>query len=271
MQGRLPSGAKAQPVPGSGAYRPGLPGAGNGLCARAHVADRADGNTAACLAVKKSTPLRGHLLCHPKPCRRRPAATPKRSRAPLVHGSAAANGFGRELPQQPAVTNQATVVRNGQSALPGLTPVRCFTAAAAGESGAVPRCESELTKIRSAGNHRHGRGGGWGELLHQTPVLSNASANAMNEHLETPLAAQSSVLPVAANGLTAAATTAAIEMLLATKKGLSAHRIAASSREGLVPITGFTDNLLAGQRAEEIAPRIDAATGPGGGCRDGSG
>ena len=163
----------------------------------------------------------------------------------------------------------ATVARNGQSALPGLTPVRCFTAAAAGESGAVPRCESELTKIRSEGNHRHGRGGGWGEILHQTPVLPNA--NAMNEHLETPLAARFSVLPVAANGLTDAATTAAIETLLATKKGLSAHRIAASSREGLVPITSLTDNLLAGQRAEEIAPRIDAATGPGGGCRDGSG
>ena len=49
------------------------------------------------------------------------------------------------------------------------------------------------------------------------------------------------------------AITAAIEMLLATKKGLSSHLIAVSTHEGLVQLTGFTDNLLAGQRAEEIA------------------
>ena len=47
--------------------------------------------------------------------------------------------------------------------------------------------------------------------------------------------------------------TAAIKTLLATKKGLTAHRIAVQTRAGIVALTGYTNNLLARQRAEEIA------------------
>ena len=47
--------------------------------------------------------------------------------------------------------------------------------------------------------------------------------------------------------------TTAIETLLATKKGLNAHSITVQSREGIVHLAGTTDNLLAQQRAEEIA------------------
>ena len=83
----------------------------------------------------------------------------------------------------------------------------------------------------------------------------------MKAHLETSPIAQASVLPAAADGLSDAAITAAIETLLATKKGLGAHLIAVSTHEGLVKLTGFTDNLLAGQRAEEIALAVRGVRG----------
>ena len=83
----------------------------------------------------------------------------------------------------------------------------------------------------------------------------------MKAHLKTPLAAQASVLPAAADGLSDADITAAVEALLATKKGLSAHLIAVSTHEGLVKLTGFTDNLLAGQRAEEITLAVRGVRG----------
>ncbi|OGX85410.1 hypothetical protein BEN47_14945 [Hymenobacter lapidarius] len=55
--------------------------------------------------------------------------------------------------------------------------------------------------------------------------------------------------------------TAAIETLLATKKGLTSHLIAVSTHEGLVKLTGYTDNLLARQRAEEIALAVRGVRG----------
>lgn len=71
----------------------------------------------------------------------------------------------------------------------------------------------------------------------------------MNAHLETPLVAQCSTLSDAADGVTDGVITAAIETLLATKKGLSSHLITGSPNEGLVKLTSFTNNLPAGQRA----------------------
>ena len=44
-----------------------------------------------------------------------------------------------------------------------------------------------------------------------------------------------------------AAITAAIETLPSTRRGLRAHLIAVSTHEGLVKLTGFADNLLAGR------------------------
>ena len=55
--------------------------------------------------------------------------------------------------------------------------------------------------------------------------------------------------------------TAAIETLLATKKGLTAHQIAVSTREGIVELTGTVDNLLARQRAGEIALAVRGVCG----------
>ncbi|GAA4009347.1 hypothetical protein GCM10022408_21790 [Hymenobacter fastidiosus] len=60
-------------------------------------------------------------------------------------------------------------------------------------------------------------------------------------------------VPAWTNDLTDAALTASIETLLVTKKGLNASLIAVSTHEGLVTLTGFTDNLLARERAGEIA------------------
>ena len=83
----------------------------------------------------------------------------------------------------------------------------------------------------------------------------------MNAQLETPLDARSSTLPACTGDLTDDAITAAIETLLVTKKGLSAHLIVVSTHEGLVKLTGFTDNLLARQRAEEIALAVRGVRG----------
>ena len=55
--------------------------------------------------------------------------------------------------------------------------------------------------------------------------------------------------------------TAAIETLLATKKGLTAHLIAVQTREGIVELSGCTDNLLARQRAEEIVLAVRGVRG----------
>ena len=77
--------------------------------------------------------------------------------------------------------------------------------------------------------------------------------------MTTPSFAPDSSLPVVE--ATDADITAAIERLLATRKGLSSHLIAVSTHGGLVQLTGFTDNLLAGQRAEEIALAVRGVRG----------
>ena len=83
----------------------------------------------------------------------------------------------------------------------------------------------------------------------------------MIAHLETPLVAQCSTLSDSADGVTDGIITAAIETLLATKKGLSSHLITVSTHEGLVKLTGFTDNLLARQRAKDIALAVRGVRG----------
>ena len=83
----------------------------------------------------------------------------------------------------------------------------------------------------------------------------------MNPHLQTQPGTALAARAAAASGPTDAAITAAIETLLATKKGLGAHRIAVQTHEGLVRLTGFTDNLLARQRAEEIALAVRGVRG----------
>ncbi|MGY3090945.1 osmotically-inducible protein OsmY [Hymenobacter sp. UYAg731] len=59
--------------------------------------------------------------------------------------------------------------------------------------------------------------------------------------------------PAPTERVTDAAITAAIETLLATKKGLIAHRIDVHTRAGIVELTGCTSNLLVKQWAEGIA------------------
>lgn len=67
--------------------------------------------------------------------------------------------------------------------------------------------------------------------------------------------------PAAIEDLVDSDITAAIETLLATKKGLAAHHIAVHTRAGIVALTGFVDNLLAWQRAEEIALAVRCVQG----------
>jgi osmotically-inducible protein OsmY len=55
--------------------------------------------------------------------------------------------------------------------------------------------------------------------------------------------------------------TAAIELLLSTKPGVAAHLFDVSTHAGIVQLTGFVDNLLAGQRAEEIALAVRGVRG----------
>lgn len=83
----------------------------------------------------------------------------------------------------------------------------------------------------------------------------------MTTPLATPPAASTLRLPPWTGHLTDAAITAAIETLLATRKGLSSHLIAVRTHEGLVALTGFTDNLLSQQRAEEIALAVRGVRG----------
>ena len=72
-------------------------------------------------------------------------------------------------------------------------------------------------------------------------------------HLET--------LPVPTERVADADITAAIETLLATKKGVAAHQITVQTRQGIVALSGFTTNLLAKQRAEEIAQAVRGVRG----------
>ena len=52
------------------------------------------------------------------------------------------------------------------------------------------------------------------------------------------------------------AITAVIEQMLATKKGLTSLLITVQTQESIVQITGFADNLLYQQRAEEIVQAV---------------
>lgn len=55
--------------------------------------------------------------------------------------------------------------------------------------------------------------------------------------------------------------TAALELLYITQKGLSAHLIDVATQEGIVKLTGITDNLLARERAEDIALALRGVRG----------
>jgi osmotically-inducible protein OsmY len=55
--------------------------------------------------------------------------------------------------------------------------------------------------------------------------------------------------------------TAAIELFFMTKKGVPAHLIDVATHEGIVQLTGITDNLLASERAEEIALAVRGVRG----------
>ncbi|WP_310394175.1 BON domain-containing protein [Hymenobacter sp.] len=83
----------------------------------------------------------------------------------------------------------------------------------------------------------------------------------MTTHLQAPPNSALLACPASADDLTDAAITAAIETLLANKKGLSSHLITVQTHEGLVKLAGFTDNLLARQRAEDIALAVRGVRG----------
>ncbi|TPG57992.1 BON domain-containing protein [Hymenobacter nivis] len=59
--------------------------------------------------------------------------------------------------------------------------------------------------------------------------------------------------PAAADYLSDPEITAAIELFFLTKKGVPAHLIDVATHDGIVQLTGITDNMLAADRAEEIA------------------
>ncbi|GAB3639326.1 hypothetical protein GCM10027422_49170 [Hymenobacter arcticus] len=68
-------------------------------------------------------------------------------------------------------------------------------------------------------------------------------------------------LPTATDHLTDAEITAAIELFFLTKKGVPAHLIDVATHGGIVKLTGITDNLLAAERAEEIALALRGVRG----------
>ena len=55
--------------------------------------------------------------------------------------------------------------------------------------------------------------------------------------------------------------TAAIELFFLTNKGVPAHLIDVATHDGIVQLTGITDNLLASERAEEIALAVRGVRG----------
>ena len=67
--------------------------------------------------------------------------------------------------------------------------------------------------------------------------------------------------PITADHVTDAAITAAVELYFLTKKGVPAHLIDVTTHEGIVQLTGITDNLLARERAEEIALLVRGVRG----------
>ncbi len=55
--------------------------------------------------------------------------------------------------------------------------------------------------------------------------------------------------------------TTALELLYLTQKGVSAHLVDVETHEGIVKLTGITDNLLARERAEDIALAVRGVRG----------
>ncbi|GAB3825977.1 BON domain-containing protein [Hymenobacter jeollabukensis] len=55
--------------------------------------------------------------------------------------------------------------------------------------------------------------------------------------------------------------TAAVERLFARKKGVATHLVDVSTRQGIVTLCGYVDNLLARERAEEIAKAVRGVRG----------
>ncbi|MBD2721076.1 BON domain-containing protein [Hymenobacter armeniacus] len=67
--------------------------------------------------------------------------------------------------------------------------------------------------------------------------------------------------PAAQEKVADADITAAIETLLLSSRGVSAHLIDVGTQHGIVELTGFTDSLLSRQRAEEIALAVRGVRG----------
>ena len=55
--------------------------------------------------------------------------------------------------------------------------------------------------------------------------------------------------------------TAAIELLFMLKKGVTSHLVEVATHEGIVVLSGFTDNLLARERAAEVAKAVRGVRG----------
>ena len=67
--------------------------------------------------------------------------------------------------------------------------------------------------------------------------------------------------PATAEHVSDADITNDIELFFLTKKGVSAHLIDVTTHEGIVVLTGITDNLLARERAEEITLLVRGVRG----------
>lgn len=67
--------------------------------------------------------------------------------------------------------------------------------------------------------------------------------------------------PATAEHVSDDAITAAVEQFFLTEKGVPAHLIDVSTSEGIVQLTGSTDNLLARERAEEITLAVRGVRG----------
>ncbi|WP_310394192.1 BON domain-containing protein [Hymenobacter sp.] len=67
--------------------------------------------------------------------------------------------------------------------------------------------------------------------------------------------------PATAEHVSDADITAAIELFFLTKKGVAAHLVDVATHDGIVVLTGITDNLLARERAEEIALAVRGVRG----------
>ncbi|MFD1469484.1 BON domain-containing protein, partial [Hymenobacter caeli] len=69
------------------------------------------------------------------------------------------------------------------------------------------------------------------------------------------------VQPATAERVTDADIMAAVELFFLTKKGVSTHLIDVATHDGIVLLTGIADNLLARERAEEIALLVRGVRG----------